>query len=354
MAPGGLALRERTVQADSNHSHLLSLPKELRLEIWRYTVTDPSVDELVLHIDRDLCTSSKRFCNSLRQHIRFHASVTATLEKPRNCPIDVNILRTNRFVYFEALPLLYHSVKFCPWGTSSIFPTFLSTLSNFAKQQIRYIKLYVDQHIETKYHFNWAVTCAQVASLPCLREVEIESSHMFWLPPGRIKQRMLRPLLKIKVPKKLVPGKDEAFQKMLEETAGELEDEKKARAERLQLKAAERVEQRKFNTAVDVGGGGEKGQTCLLPTADEQAIASGRYMVEEIDQAERDLDGWDIINARICSPEPAPGTKRARSDSDDSSWADESPLLDDQDSHSIGNDWEMIEHQHSDDDSTLI
>ena len=56
---------------DSGVSRLLMLPKELRLEIWAYVLTDRSREKPVLHISRVLegvSTSGKRFGNSLYKH----------------------------------------------------------------------------------------------------------------------------------------------------------------------------------------------------------------------------------------------------------------------------------------------
>lgn len=63
--------RANSRQIDFGGSRLLMLPKELRLEIWAYVLTDPSVGKPFLYINRsleDVTTSGKRFANSLYKH----------------------------------------------------------------------------------------------------------------------------------------------------------------------------------------------------------------------------------------------------------------------------------------------
>ncbi|KAH8730701.1 hypothetical protein GQ44DRAFT_767875 [Phaeosphaeriaceae sp. PMI808] len=209
-------------------SRLLSLPKELRLEIWRYGLTDPTKERLVLLVRRDLDnnTSGKRFSNSLYKHVNQPEIITSFLEHPSSA-IGTNLLQVNRFIYAEALPILYHAVIFSTRDIDRILHIFIDQLSTFAKSHIRYVRLKIHgQWHNTDSVFYWVLTCAQVAKLnDSLRQVEvadwsrIEDRNAFKM--GKI----LYPLLKIKAHKKLVDsdGSDADFQKELAEAKAELE-----------------------------------------------------------------------------------------------------------------------------------
>ncbi|KAF9700640.1 hypothetical protein EKO04_001473 [Ascochyta lentis] len=345
-----LPIRHHAIQLEPDFCPLLSLPKELRLEIWRYAITDPSMDHLVLCIDRDYspCSSherpsSKPCCNPLRQCARFRTLVKTTFEKPRNCPVSITVLRSNKLIYHEALPLLYHSVAFCPRGTKSVFPDFLSLLSHFAKQHMRRIRLCIDAYIATDHHFSWAMLCAQTASLPGLRQVEVLGSYMHCPPPSPSKERLLRPLLKIKAPKKLIPEKDDVFQKILAEAEEVMEAEKTARKEQMALQTTKRMELKHG----DKNGGFTLGETSIArPTVDKHAITSRPHAGQELGD-EQDAE-WDIVSLGSfeseldCGPsELIPGVKRTRSQSNDTE-----PLLTGDD------DWELIDPHHAGDDTT--
>lgn len=305
-------------------SNLLSLPKELRLEIWKYTVTDPSMDEVILRIDRDYLPYSKienppkYDCDFQHQYTRFHSLVKAILEKPRNCQISVELLRCSRLIYHEALPLLYHSVTFLPW-TASMFPEFLSSLSDFAKQHIRRIRLCIDAYSQPACHFSWTMLCAQTASLPCLRQVEVLSSCVHRPPPSRFKERVLRPLLKIKAPKKLVPETDDEFQRLLVETRQEMEAEKAARRHRAKFTAAEAMARKQADVDQSFGLSEKNSATRFEPffEIDEQATNIKDDAEEELE--ERQSEDWEVVSMHNLEsdndrgpPELVPHMKRSR------------------------------------------
>jgi hypothetical protein len=89
-------------------SRLLSLPKELRLEIWTYALIDATIDRVVIRVYRMLPGHCTPDCNS------GIAPQAGTSFDRKGILIGVDILRTNRFVYEEALSILYRSVRFHP------------------------------------------------------------------------------------------------------------------------------------------------------------------------------------------------------------------------------------------------
>jgi hypothetical protein len=189
-------------------SRLLSLPKELRLEIWTYTLTDPTKDEPVIRIHRKLpgCdTPGGRSCNLLHCDNSRHILRARTSFDGKGSPSRVDILRTNRVIYEEALPILYRSVRFYPTDLEGILPIFLDNLSPFAQSQIRHVKLSIDSAFGY-----WAGTCAQLAGLEGLRSLEIEGV-LSSISDKHIRRDILGPLLKAKAPKTFKAVEDGRF-----------------------------------------------------------------------------------------------------------------------------------------------
>lgn len=223
-------------------SGLLSLPKELRLEIWRWTLTDPSVPDLIVNIGRH-----KKEAHGYSASGAVIPRVATWLQPGRNSSIGSGLLRTNRGIYEEALPLLYHSIRFAPADHQGIFPLFLDSLSPYARSLIRNIKLHVPRQIydidlfgdPAVPLFHWAITCAQVAKLEeQLKDVEVEG---LWAKTGSLnektKRSILYPLCKIKTKKLFGPNNDDDMEKMLSMTSLVFETESNLR----KIKAAARA-----------------------------------------------------------------------------------------------------------------
>jgi hypothetical protein len=217
--------------------HLISLPKELRLEIWRHVLTDPSVPNVALEISRAPLSPKKT-------SIRFpHPCIKLAINPPRERPISIDILATNDFIYREALPILYQSIQFVLLDLGSIFPIFLGTLSSFAQSHIRLIKLQIPSTIyDTPTLFaNWAITCAQVAKLDDIRTVEIAGYYPEF-SSGRFKDCILNPLCKVKAKKIFEADINDEAQEALMEAERYLQSQAKARTIRTMSEAAERAE----------------------------------------------------------------------------------------------------------------
>ncbi|KAJ4295543.1 hypothetical protein N0V90_007556 [Kalmusia sp. IMI 367209] len=205
-------------------SHILSLPKELRLEIWKWVLTDPSVPDLTVNIGRKAPPPHQKSAIP---------RVTTWLQPGRNSPISLSILQTNRFVYEEALPILYKAIRFAPADHQGIFPLFLGSLSSYARSLIFHIKLHVPRQI---YDidifgdpgvplFHWAITCAQIVKMNGqLKDVEVEG---LWLNTGgvsaRTKKAILYPLCKIKARKLFGSNNDEGMDGILKGAEDELQ-----------------------------------------------------------------------------------------------------------------------------------
>ncbi|KAF1956920.1 hypothetical protein CC80DRAFT_491788 [Byssothecium circinans] len=209
--------------------HLLSLPKELRLEIWTYVLTDPSVLHLAVEITRAPLSPSK-------SSLRFpNPQLFTSLRPARNAPIGFNLLLANKFIYDEALPILYGSVKFAPLDLEGIFPLFLDTLSPYGRSLIKHVKLRVPTTIydidlfgdPSSCLFHWAVTCAQVAKVEKLQDVEVEGFDHH--ESKRVRSGILNPLVKMKAKKIFNPPNDHIAYMRLAEAQSELVAQASAR-----------------------------------------------------------------------------------------------------------------------------
>jgi hypothetical protein len=228
--------------------HLLSLPKDIRLKIYEYVLTDPSNSYLPVGIDRKPFSPCYKLARPPIPELSFfHAE--------RHSSVSLELLRTNRTVYEEALPVLYKSARFMPSDLEGLFPLFLQTLSPFARSCIRNIYLCIPRagdvfrYDRSKPFFHWAVTCAQVAKLNgTVEQVEISGE---WSIFESIVNRkaILFPLCKIKAEKLFRPCSrgdndpqdyDTAFQELLIEAEQALKTAAKLREVRTKAEAIER------------------------------------------------------------------------------------------------------------------
>jgi hypothetical protein len=352
--------------------HLLSLPKELRLAIWRHVLTDLSTPELLVGIFREPSSPYKR-------HPR-PAAPNFNVSLQRSTPINVNILQVNRLIYGEALPILYWDTRFAPWDLEGILPMFLDSLSPVARSCIRHIKLYLPQQVTSptirldpsKPFFNWAITCAQVAKLNgSLQSVEVEGDWSIFDNKAN-RRAIVAPLLKIKANKTFThrptcfePTADfsKEFEELLAETSGHLRVVANIRKERTKADALERAERlerleqerqvnvREYNAsqaqqAADEAAGKDHEMEEWRRFAEEniKKIEQELSFVPGIKQFERELtehssledsftasavgdhdDGveeWDIVSVRsgATTPKARPGSVMSKAS--DETWTD--------------------------------
>ena len=279
---------------------LLLLPKEIRQRLWSYALTTSST-ELVLRIEQgrlgnnlDAPPVYKRNRIPNEQYVRLPPFVKTTLEPLSNGPISVSILQTNWIIYEEALPILYRSVTFAP---TSMFGDFLDTLSMFAKSHIRKVRLQIDYLASSEsQEFGWTIICAQVATLPRLKEVQLERNPIMPALCSRDLQKVLKPLLKIKAPKRLIQEDDRDFlQKVLDDMREKADVERSLRAKRptdpkasgSDSVAVETVEFDKVQAPTKVP---------TLSAALQRAIAANLHVWEEPDQTAFDGEDWDMCD----------------------------------------------------------
>ncbi|KAF1911294.1 hypothetical protein BDU57DRAFT_461618 [Ampelomyces quisqualis] len=303
----GAATNVNGQSTEAQTSVLLSLPKELRLQIWRHVIVPIPCERPVLRIGRqDDCSnmSNKRFANSLYKHVRL-PQIWPFFHKDSGIQFNASLLQTNRLIYAEALPLLYHSVTFCPWDLQGIFPLFLENLSAFAKSHIRYVRLDLGTiYSSATSYFYWSLTCAQVATLKdSLRQVEVTGE---WAHSRLNKHALLYPLLKIQAPKKLVDGCDIAFQTVLGETAEELKAKTKIRKATTAADSMARklTNLHQFDNDHPVKKSKLEGLAVGLhivddvrfPDSDERYIAHDLAALPGIEQFEKELLEWDMVD----------------------------------------------------------
>ncbi|CAO2655833.1 Nn.00g046360.m01.CDS01 [Neocucurbitaria sp. VM-36] len=340
------------IKAEEETSRLLSLPKELRLHIWRCVLTDQFLGERILRIGPKYPgsnSSSKRFSNSLCKSTQtLPPPIKTVFEEPGAAPIHVSLLRTNWLIYEEALPILYHSVKFCPWALGGFLPVFLQQRSPFARSHVRYVKLYIREEALGDL-FSWAITCAQVAKLnDSLRLVEIDVD---WLLPEneRVRRRLLYPLLKIKAPKKFVGAHHVEFQEALVDAAKDWEAKALVRRACTVADAAARAKQgeppNKKQRLQEVVFRAKSASLNALPIPGQGEIAQDSSTISGSQQSETDLQEWDMASIGSASP----SRKRGRTEciSDEEIWVDEAPIIIVKEDYDINDDesedWELID-----------
>jgi hypothetical protein len=187
-------LLRNVAQKFDNPSPFLSLPKELRLEIYEHAFSASSYPILVA-IHRD------------------HHCMRVTLRYAKHPTISfpAALLRTNRQIYHEALPVIYRDITFFPTPNTGLFSFFLDRLSKFARGNIRRARISPSGHLASVStdcaRLFWAVMCAQLACLPSLYEVELLHSSpndLIDLLTDWHRKRTLKPLCLIKAKKVLV------------------------------------------------------------------------------------------------------------------------------------------------------
>jgi hypothetical protein len=290
--------RDKVHKMKSHPCRLLLLPKKVRQKIWKYALTTPST-ELVLRIEQGRLESNlnappvyKRDHVSSKQHVRFPPFVKTTLEPRSNGPINVSIFQTNRLIYEEALPMLYRSVTFAP---TSMFGDFLNTLSMFAKSHIRKIRLQIDYPASFEsQELGWIIICAQTATLPRLKELQLERNSIMPALFSRDLEKVLKPLLKIKAPKKMFRGDEhDCLQKVLDDMREKGDVERSLRAKR-RTESKARDSDSVAVEIVEVDKVQPPTKVLTLSEALQQAIADNLQVQEEPDQTALDGEDWDM------------------------------------------------------------
>lgn len=211
--------------------------------IYEYALTDTS-EETVVQIERE-----RKF------PYHFYRPPFPRLETTRVGPksdVSIGILLANRFIYEEALPILYKSVRFILSDLEGLLPLFYDTLSPFAKSCIRGIQLKIPEEHPSPFvtnrpvpSFHWAITCAQINSLdnPQL-QVHIQGAWSVISQPENEKA-LLFPLCKLKAVKKFAPSTsselldyENAFQDLLSKAAKNLETHGKLREKHANMEIA--------------------------------------------------------------------------------------------------------------------
>lgn len=257
-------------------------------------------------------------------------------------------------MYEEALPILYHSVTFCPWDLQGIFPLFLETLSSFAKSHIRYVWMNSNWVSANTDYFYWALNCAQVAKLNgSLLQLELGDWHKY--PSDRFKKHaILYPLLKIKAMKKHIGGRDKELQQDLADAA--LEMEARADARRV-LIAADTAERRRLADLEQISKDRSakkpklqnlsvqnvrNSRSCLM--TDEREVACEMAVMPHLKQCVRDeLVEWDMVS--VASAASSPSLHTSSIDNGDARAGMASSIIDKDDiSHNEESDgWELVD-----------
>ncbi|OCL09422.1 hypothetical protein AOQ84DRAFT_363286 [Glonium stellatum] len=240
---------------------LFSLPTHIRQQIYSYILTDLSTTRTLVHISR-----APRILPSYKVSRPRPPKLLYHLDPAPREPFTTSLLLASRELYHDALPVLYAHKTFYPRDLEGLLPLFLNNLSPFARQSIRRIRLSSESaeprdfspcSDRTKPTIQWAITCAQVATLNAtLHGVEVCGrsflSHV-------VNRPLLYPLCKIKASKILVDGSyasfkekaeaEKRFEELLWEASERLKAAAKRREESTQAEADERARRREMELA---------------------------------------------------------------------------------------------------------
>jgi hypothetical protein len=208
---GGGPSRRRylpVAQQFGNPFPFLSLPDELRLEIYKHAFSASSYP-ILIDIHRDY--------RCMRVTLRYAKHPTISF--------PTALLRTNRQIYHEALPVMYRNITFFPTPDTGLFSFFLDRLSKFAQGNIRRARISPSGHLasvstDCSQGLFWAVMCAQLARLPSLYEVELlhfSPNDLIDRLTDGYRKRILKPLCLIKAKKVLVYDLIGCYTKEIEE-----------------------------------------------------------------------------------------------------------------------------------------
>lgn len=356
--------------------YLLSLPKELRLEIWKYVLTDPSLPNLKVNIMRAPSPPRRRSEPAHQPQFK------TVLEPPRVCPINPGLLRVNRFIYNEALPILYNSVRFHPFVQDGIFPVFLDSLPSYAPSLIRHVRIRVPAAVysiamlggdPSTALIHWAITCAQLAKLESLRDVEVQGCCPDF-PTVRTRRGVLNPLCKIKARKRFLGTDAEEAQRAFEEAERGL----KAQAERRQVwtkaeaaQRAKRDEERRIEEARKEAERNRVYPLPTVPTTEESTIdrdisqmpgidnfekeleeltttRDGSIANRDDDGAETEIGDWELVSLRSGASTPKPHLYGTATKQDEEQWADTASTIVEQGGSGEGPDEDSLSEQWED------
>ncbi|KAF1997375.1 hypothetical protein P154DRAFT_524872 [Amniculicola lignicola CBS 123094] len=362
----------------------LALPKELRLDIYEYVFTDPLRPDMYVDIRRQPSHPPSDPSGIPRLST---PRVKLRLRSKRAAPLSIEILMVNRFIYKEALPILYRSAKFAPMDHEGLLPLFLGGLQPHIRPNIRTISLSLPTRMNntsaplsngSMVYFHWAMTCAQVATLgDTLRTVEI-IGFIDAFQQKEYRRMLLYPLCKIKTRKKLVcdgfystgnpVDEDARFQELLVQANEELKITAKRREEA--TKADVRARQKR-QAVIDKWAGDRKKDTPEPSRESKKKLTDGEmrsacrsvlqnmYMgpttlgideelsqVPGIKQFERELkhhtkdeaeeeerpvppsydtavEGWDVVSMRSGPSTPKARPKSSVSEESIGDWVDD-------------------------------
>ena len=110
-------------------SYFLCLPVEIRLTIHEYALGVSTLTQVEISVCADKYASADT------------GRLVLQCSKSQAFPVEPAILRTNRLIYREALPLLYNRCKFFPSADEHVIATFFGQMSNYARSRIATLHL---------------------------------------------------------------------------------------------------------------------------------------------------------------------------------------------------------------------
>lgn len=193
------------------HRHFLALPLEIRLEIYKYLLMFPS--PVSVTISHRKSPDFFRLSQSDRKRVTVTGiSIAVDMvysRAPELSFIAASLLRVNKQVYNEALPILYTNVTFSSPDSRISLLHFIDRLSVFAMRQVRRLRIFVwsfllsENLISGQESLKWTVLCSQIARLEGLNTVEVVYPSADLLQQGSVEFHWRRYAKALN----LVPGK---------------------------------------------------------------------------------------------------------------------------------------------------
>ncbi|KAI0489967.1 hypothetical protein F4859DRAFT_174288 [Xylaria cf. heliscus] len=160
--------------------HFFSIvPLEIRLQIYEYLLNPEPKSPAVVSV-------------ALEQDYQQVHDLALVYTKESWASVDLNVLRTNKRIYEEALPILYQRCIFNPTADEDVLSMFFGRMSSFACSNVRRLLLKPKPQVvrrvggsktnisELRRAALWAPACAKIhALLPELREVQIDLHPMY-------------------------------------------------------------------------------------------------------------------------------------------------------------------------------
>ena len=195
---GGVSANREALS--SSRSHFLSLPGELRIDIYELILGVSTSQRLEVSINTD------QYASSDTGRLVFQCS------KQPDYRLDLAVFRVNKQIYRESLPILYKNCIFYPLADAPLLAVFFGPMSDFARSNILRLHLKPRPHkavrlvgpratlSEVMRGPSWSPACEKISVLfPDLEEllIHLHPIYGYGLGDGDQLDWIIRPLSRL-------------------------------------------------------------------------------------------------------------------------------------------------------------